>query len=274
MTDPADPNARFQRAKDLIEQAKAQLTEAHKELIALRGGVQHARSRGRIQREIWTCERALDTRNDYFSEAGQDAFLDQHVFRTKRGGTFVEIGGYDGVTGSNCLFFEMRRGWNGLVVEPAPTLFEACSTARRVPCIQAALGPEPGTAEFFEVTAGLKQMGGLIATYDATMRAAVEADPRHQGRTIEVEVTTLAALLDTHGLTAIDYVSLDVEGAELSILSGFPFERYEIGAMTVENRDGAREIPDLMKNQGFQRVEALGVDDLYVSEKLLGRHKS
>ena len=50
-----------------------------------------------------------------------------------------EQAGYNGVTGSNTLFFETMRGWTGLLVEPATTPFEAARNVRRCDCVQLAV---------------------------------------------------------------------------------------------------------------------------------------
>ncbi|MEM9045985.1 MAG: FkbM family methyltransferase [Pseudomonadota bacterium] len=271
MTDDPNPDTVYQRAKKKIAEARQDLVSAHQDLSALRGQIRHARSRGRVHQEVWNCERALGLRDSYFSQSGQDAFLEERIFRGKRDGTFFEIGGYDGVTGSNCLFFEMQRGWSGVVVEPSPQYHAACTAARRVPVLQLAIGGQTGKAEFLDVREGLRQMGGLVRSYDPGTRAQVEADPRHIGEVIQVDVVTLAELLDKHNLRSIDYLSLDVEGAEMEILSDFPFANYRIDALTVENRLDSEELPELLSANGFHRIEAVGVDDIYVSDPVLER---
>ncbi|MEM7189422.1 MAG: methyltransferase, partial [Pseudomonadota bacterium] len=60
--------------------------------------------------------------------------MDGQFFRGKRNGTFVEIGGYDGITGSNCLFFELMRGWSGLLIEPSPMFHAQAAAFRRATC--------------------------------------------------------------------------------------------------------------------------------------------
>ena len=133
------PDAVFQQARDLIQSGRTGLAQAHGMLTELLPKITHAQSRGRVNQMIWSTERALGLHPQFFSEAGQDSFLDREVFRGKRGGTFVEIGGYDGVTGSNCLYFEMMRGWNGLMIEPSPVFFERASAFRRATCLDVAL---------------------------------------------------------------------------------------------------------------------------------------
>jgi len=254
----------YARARALIGEGRKGLAEALELLRALLPKVTHARSRGTINQQIWDCERALGRRNAFFSQYGQDAWLEAHLFRGKRGGVFVEIGGYDGVTGSNCMWFELIRGWTGLLAEPVPALHAQAEQVRRCPCLRVAIAATEGEAEFLDVQAGLTQMGGLVGSYDPKTRAAVEADPRHRGAVITVPTRPLAAVLDDHGLTEIDYVSLDVEGGEMAVLADFPFEKYRIAAWTIENNGGGSELPELMQAKGYRRAEALGVDDVYL----------
>lgn len=262
--DPEEMQRRYARARELLDGGHKAIAEGRHLLGTILPTVTDARARGEINRRIWEAERLAGDRQQFFSQAGQDAWLDRRVFRGRRAGTFVEIGGYDGITGSNCLFFELIRGWSGLLVEPSPTFHARAAGLRRVPCLQLAVAAGEGEAEFLEVREGFSQMSGLTASYDPGLRATVEADPRHRGELIRVPTRPLAAILDEHGLAEIDYVSLDVEGGELAILRAFPFERFRITAWTIENNTATRDIPALMLDKGYLRVEAIGVDDVYV----------
>lgn len=264
MTEPGEADRQYARARELIARGRSALTEGHRLLRGLDGQVRTSRARGAVQQQIWEVERSLGHRSRFHSQAGQDAFLDERIFKGKRGGVFVEVGGYDGITGSNCLFFEMMRGWSGVLIEPSPQYHRFAAEFRRCTCLRLAVADAPGEAEFLDVAAGMTQMGGLVATYDPKLRAAVEQDPRHKGQVIKVKTRTLAAILDSQYLTEVDYISLDVEGGEMAILAKFPFEKYKITAWTIENNNGSPEIPALMRARGYKLVEALGVDDVYV----------
>ncbi len=264
MPETSDIDQNFQRARALIGEGRKGLAEALRLLQTLLPKVRNARGRGTVNQQIWDCERALGRHQGFFSQSGQDAWLERMVFKGKRGGVFVEIGGHDGVTGSNCLWFELMRGWTGVLAEPAPALHALAAQVRRCPCLRVAIAAAEGEAEFLDVRAGLTQMGGLVESYDPKTRAIVEADPRHQGEVIRVPTRPLAAVLDDHGLSAIDYISLDVEGGEMAALADFPFEKFQIAAWTIENNGGGTELPELMQSRGYRRAEALGVDDVYV----------
>lgn len=257
---------RYTRAREMVKRGRQALAEGHRMMRQLRADIVHARTRGQINQQIWECERMAGGRNQFFSQAGQDAYLDERVFKGKEGGTFVEVGGYDGITGSNCLFFELMRGWNGLLIEPSPLYHGKAARFRRCTCLRLAVAESAGEAEFLEIQEGMKQMSGLVSSYDQGLLARVQADPRHQAKKIQVKTRPLAQILDSHHLREIDFVSLDVEGAEKAILASFPFERYKITAWTVENNAGDREIPQIMQEKGYRRVEAFGMDDIYVRQ--------
>ena len=52
--------------------------------------------------------------------------IDKELFRLleNRDGFYVEIGANDGISQSNSLFFERKRSWLGVLVEPSPSTFE------------------------------------------------------------------------------------------------------------------------------------------------------
>jgi len=258
-------NARYKAAREAIGAAEQALKDVHRDLRALLADTDFAEGKGRIRQQIWAIEKALGLHQGYFSQAGQDRFLETQIFRGKRGGAFAEIGGYDGITGSNTLFFEMMRGWVGVVVEPVARHHEKAAGFRRARCIRAAVAGAAGSRPFLDVTAGLTQMGGLDANLSDQSRKAIAQDPQSAAETIEVETRTLAQILDAAGLARLDYVSLDVEGAELEILESFPFERIAVTAWTVEAKGNAQPIARLMQEKGYRRLTVIGDDHVFVS---------
>jgi FkbM family methyltransferase len=204
----------------------------------------------------------LDPAFPFASQAGQDAVVDA-LFRGKEGGTFADIGGFDGVKGSNTLFFEQRRGWTGLLVEPVPEQRAKAARARRCPCLPFAVAAEDGEADFIAVRAGFTQMSGLAGSYDPHLLARVRADPRHREAALRVETRTLSRLLTEAGLPHPDFVSLDVEGGEEAALRAFPFERHRVGAWAIENNGGGAGIGRIMRAAGYDLVEFCGPDEVW-----------
>jgi hypothetical protein len=79
-------------------------------------------------------------------------------------------------------------------------------------------------------------MGGLLGNdtdYAATRRSSVLR--RHANKIMRLPCRPLHDILRMSGAPfEIDYLSVDVEGAELRILSEFPFDRYRFQSLTIE----------------------------------------
>jgi len=201
----------------------------------------------------------------FFSQVGQDRFLLEHFFRGKRGGVFLDIGAYDGETFSNSLFFERSMGWSGLCVEPMPSAFAKCAAMRKAICENVCLSDFEGEADFLEADQGgpiEKMYSGLPTYFDPRHVQRIKAETKSQ-TTRRVPVTTLAALLNKHSLFDIDFCSLDVEGAELPILSTFDPERFRIGVLTIENNWDDERIPRFMASKGYQFFAKLEQDYVF-----------
>ncbi len=76
-------------------------------------------------------------------------------------------------------------------------------------------------------------------------------------------VRSLAGLLAERGLRHVDYVSLDIEGGEMAVLSAFPFADLDVAVWTIENNARSPDVPGLMQSNGYSFVEVLGVDEIY-----------
>ena len=247
--------------EDRIAHATAALRAVAAETARALAG-ERSRRRGPLVRRLHELRAMLDPGYPYASQAGQDAVVDR-LFGGMRGGTFVDVGGYDGTTGSNTLFLEARRGWTGILVEPVPAQLALAREARRCPCLGVAVSATDGEAEFLEVAQGFTQMSGLAGSYDPGLLARVRADPRHREAAIRVETRTLGRILDEAGLPHPDFVSLDIEGGEEAALAAFPFERHRVGAWAIENNAGGPGIGRIMRAAGHDLVEFCGPDEVW-----------
>jgi FkbM family methyltransferase len=199
----------------------------------------------------------------FFSEYGQDAFVSGLI--PKRNGVFVEFGALDGLLHSNSLYFEREHGWTGLLIEANPDLYwEIVINRPNSNCLNAAIYDRPGTVEFQKIDGGLYGWSGIREAIEPEHWIRIAANvPKARQSIVEVPCMTLEHALDIHGITDIDYLSIDVEGAELKILSGFPFNKYKIDVIGVEDNFGNPVLDDLLTSNGFKFLQKVGPDRMY-----------
>lgn len=218
----------------------------------------------RARKGLWVTRKRRGEAGDYHSSAGQDEFVHQTFFRDRREGTFLDIGAYDGVTGSNTYFFERNLGWTGVCFEPSPGQFQKLIQNRKTRCVNACLSNYEGEAQFLDVVEGLTMMGGLTESYD---RQALDMLHTRTGQRLEhrtVKVLRLSSFLKDAGITDIDYCSIDVEGSEMNILRDLDFDLTRIEVFSVENNnENNHDIKDFLEAAGYLFVARVGADEIY-----------
>lgn len=205
----------------------------------------------------------------FYSQFKQDQWLDEHVFKGKRDGVFVDVGASDGQRFSNTLFFEESRGWKGVCIEPILRDFEACRSRRKSDVVRCAVALQKGIAEFEVITCVHRGLSGLVSGFSKKHRSRIKKDVKqYEGKRERIQVDTLPLqdILNAHGLVNIDYCSIDVEGAELMALKTIDFDRVTIAALTVENDYHDKRIHELLQAQGYSLVKKLRSDEVFVRE--------
>lgn len=180
--------------------------------------------------------------------------LDRKVIpRLPERGVFLEIGANDGYSQSNTYQLS-RRGWTGILVEPVPSLFKACRRTRRESqCFNVACGAPGGPDAVTIVDLNLMStVVGVRGSVDQQLERAGLAG----GRRVEVPSTTLSAVIDEAGNPAIDFISVDVEGLELEVLSGLDLARHAPGHLLIETTDS--EAASALLAPWMRQVEQLG----------------
>lgn len=189
----------------------------------------------------------------YYSQIGQDKWILHRMFPGVTSGFFVDVGSADGTIRSNTKALE-DRGWTGLCVEPFPTNMEG----RTAQLFREVVWSSAGRTVQFHAYG---EMGGVSETLGAFKDEASAAP------VVEFQTVTLGDILERGRAPAfIHYLSLDVEGAELEVLRGIPFDRYRFGAMTIEHNNEARkrdEIVKFLSAHGYRVVLSSRQDDFF-----------
>jgi FkbM family methyltransferase len=184
------------------------------------------------------------------SQVGQDKWVCE-TLNYKRFGYFLDIGAFDGIQISNTYYLERYLLWDGICVEAGKDNFQNLVNNRLCKCINKAVWSSNGIVGFNENwTVGGIEQGGY-----------------------EIESITIDKLLrDNNCPKDIDYISLDVEGAEYDVLTCFPFGEYKVKLWTIEHnafsdegvmRDKIRSLMDL---NGYRLVTSPEFEDWYVDK--------
>jgi len=212
----------------------------------------------------------------FHSHQGQDRWVIERVLKGKQGGWFIDSGaGPDGVRGSNSYALESEYGWKGLLVEPHPVCFEQVKRNRSAIVEQCCLTDSAGEVDFVlnvhpelsSITEHLSEPNFVAAGFGNDGYVLVPGlPPPHALERIRMPTVPLWELLRRHHAPpVIDYLSLDIEGAEWVALKDFPFGEFRILCMTIER--GGRSYDRLrsrLLKEGYRLVRVADPDDFYV----------
>jgi hypothetical protein len=199
----------------------------------------------------------LGQKGQMHSQVGQD-WLVASLLGCKSGGFFVDLAANDAMTLSNTLMLERDFGWNGICIEANMNYMYGLSH-RKCKIASAAVGtPKDQQIQF--TMRGV--FGGIIGdSFDNKQKGS--------GNVVNLRTVPLRNILEQMNAPSdIEYMSLDVEGAESIVMQGFPWEKYHFSVITVE-----RPKPDLQKqltDQGYKKLRKNSHfdDETWISPKM------
>ncbi|RKT51904.1 FkbM family methyltransferase [Saccharothrix australiensis] len=170
-----------------------------------------------------------------YAQNGEDVVL-ARLFHGRTDGRYVDVGAADAVEDSVTKHF-YDLGWRGINVEPIPAQAERLRQARPGDVTLAvALGAHNGSATLHVVP----DRSGW-STLDASLASAYRSELAVEE--VEVEVRTLADVLDEHP-GPVDFLKIDVEGAEQVVLEGADWSRHRPRVVVVEATEPGSPTPN------------------------------
>lgn len=189
------------------------------------------------------------------SQFGQELFLYNNFFRCLEGpGSYIDAGAHLPQHLSTSWALDICLGWtSGICVEANNGYAAQFRDALRTCTV---------------VGSALAEFDGVLSLGAAGASSSVKFDA-DAGET--VKATTLANVLrdakwvepGSSEMVIVDFLTVDVEGAELGVLMGIPWDSVWIRFILAENVRGTQDVAEFLYDHGYVKVYTIAVDDLF-----------
>lgn len=189
-----------------------------------------------------------------------------NFFKFKRNGYYVDIGAHDGIELSNTYLLEKQFGWSGLCIEANPYTFQKLQQNR----------PNSININKLVFNRSGEKVEFNIAK-DPMLSGVSELVIRHKesltgGEKMILESETLTNILRQNNTpNIIDYMTIDVEGAELHVLQSIDFDNYIFRLIHLEHnyiQENRKLIYDFLVSKGYNFFSQNDWDDEYVHSSM------
>ena len=200
-------------------------------------------------------------------------------FKGLCGGTYLEMGALNGLSGSNSYLFNKQLGWKGLLIEPSPNQFNDLVRNRpdELATVQAAVCDSEQTLHYVNKGA----VGGIweftTPSYRASWWKNITLD---SPEVLTISCKPMSKILDQHvGETVyFDFYSLDVEGAELTVLQSIDFDKVGFGIIFLEasghNERKNLAVKSLLTSNGYVFMMNEKRSDWFMNKDFVNIYKS
>ena len=170
-------------------------------------------------------------------------------FKDRRGGFFLDVGCAWPKQHSTTYYLEKHLGWSGIGVDALSDYGPGWAKARP-------------RSKFFALLvsdkADTKQAFYKASTtgVSSTQQDRMVMGQKVTGKEIKVQTTTLNRLLDDNKVQKVDFLSMDIEGAEPKALAGFDIERFKPELVCIEATPSIRtQVLEYFSAHGYRRLE-------------------
>lgn len=190
--------------------------------------------------------------------------LIRDYFDNKTNGICIEVGANEPV--SNCsqsLHLEQQLNWHCVLIEPNPQLAQKARELRPNSIVYEAACTVENKIGVLQLNIPLDENNQEISGHAGLEKNADEHNYQNHN-TIDVQANTLSNILDKCKITAIDLLSIDVEGAELDVLLGLDFQRYHPQLILLEDKHLYLQKHLLLSRQGYKLVRRFNRNCWYI----------
>ena len=191
------------------------------------------------------------------SQDNQDAFLERNIFKGFKNGVFVDVGAHDGVLINNTLYFENTNNWTGINIEPIKKVYDMLVINRPNSInLNCAVCNYDGETDFICNAGYTEMLSGIKDNYDQRHFERLKRENDIKGSTteiIKVNTKKLETIFKENNISHVNYLSIDVEGAEFEVIKSIDFDKVFIDVIGFENNyeDKSHPIIEYLVNRNF-----------------------
>lgn len=137
---------------------------------------------------------------------------------------FVEIGSNNYDT----LFHLLEEGWTGVMVEPLKSVFDQLPTHENLQLFNVAIAESQGERDLYVVNEA-KDWSSLLSDHH------IKIDSTSVSEIEKVQCITFDQLMERCGFPHIDFLKIDAEGYDATIIKSIDFNKYKINKIEFEH---------------------------------------
>ena len=175
----------------------------------------------------------------YYSQIGQDKYYIENIINHKMNGYFIDVGANNGINLSNTYVLEKDYSWEGLCIEVDDNLFTELKQNRNCKVVNECVYNTSGIVKTLQVPLVNEIPEGnnmLIRIKDnnPSSEMAFVKQFREFKTYDKISKTLNDIFVENNVPEIIDYMSIDIEGADYDALLGIDFNKYRINFITIE----------------------------------------
>lgn len=194
-----------------------------------------------------------------YSQKGEDIIIDR-LLGNKKKGFYIDIGANDPIRFNNTNRF-YKRGWRGINIEPDAACFKKLVSAR-LKDINLNLGigssnKKLNLFKFFPTT---------LSTFSQNSAKKYIQQGFKLIDRVKIEVVKLSTVLDKYCKNIpIDFLSIDTEGYDLTVLESNDWRRFRPKLICVETKQNNNELIDYLSKVGYREVFNNGLNRIFIN---------
>ena len=204
----------------------------------------------------------------YFKKYYGKNLLDKKInyYLNYDNGYFVELGAYDGITQSNTFYFEKKKNWEGILIEPSKKNFKECvknRSSKNKYYNNACVSFDYKKKNIELVYSGLKTFSKKFLSIKLQSEYFMKPEMKRGENIFYFKAKTMtmnSILIKSKAPKLIDLLSLDTEGAEFEVLKGVNFKEFNFRFILVET-NYIKKMKDFLKKKKYKYIKKFNEND-------------